>query len=146
MYLSVGSSYKIKGAMEKLAPGEPNEPRPVAAPPPAPSDVQYQAIPQAAQASYQPPPAYAPPVAAGVQLTADAKFGQVAIRVQPLDAEVLIDGEPWKGAPGAERLVVHLSAGTHRIEIRKEGFDAFVTAVEIRRGEVTVLNVSLARF
>ena len=104
-------------------------------------------LPQAAPALYQPPPAHAPPpVETAVQLTADAKFGQVAIRVQPVDAEVVIDGEPWKGAPGAERLVVHLSAGTHRVEIRKDGFDSFVTAVEIRRGEVTVLNVSLARF
>ncbi|MBP1603114.1 MAG: hypothetical protein H6Q09_286, partial [Acidobacteria bacterium] len=34
---------------------------------------------------------------------------------------------------------------THRVEIRKEGFDPFVTAIEIRAGEVTVLNVSLAK-
>jgi hypothetical protein len=39
-----------------------------------------------------------------------------------------------------------LSAGTHRVEIRKDGYDPFVTAVEITRGESTVLNVSLARF
>ena len=78
-------------------------------------------------------------------MNADSRFGQVAIRVQPADAEITIDGEPWKGPQGAERLVVHLAAGTHRVEIRKEGFDPFVTAVEIRRGEVTVLNVSLAR-
>jgi hypothetical protein len=46
---------------------------------------------------------------------------------------------------GAERLVVQLSAGTHRVEIRREGYDPFATAVEIRRGETTVLNVSLAK-
>jgi len=33
-----------------------------------------------------------------------------------------------------------------RVEIRKDGDDAFVTAVEITRGETTVLNVSLSRF
>jgi hypothetical protein len=70
----------------------------------------------------------------------------VAIRVQPADAAVLIDGEPWSSPAGADRLVVHLAPGTHRVEIRKDGFDAFVTAFEIRRGETTVLNVSLARF
>jgi hypothetical protein len=70
----------------------------------------------------------------------------VAIRVQPADAEVLIDGEPWRAQSGAERLVVQLAAGTHRVEIRKEGYDPFVTAVEIRRGETAVLNVSLSRF
>jgi hypothetical protein len=58
---------------------------------------------------------------------------------------VTIDGEAWKGPQGADRLVVHLAAGTHRVEIRKEGFDPFVTAVEVKRGEVAVLNVSLAK-
>jgi hypothetical protein len=79
-------------------------------------------------------------------LAGDSRFGQLAVRVQPSDAEVFINGEPWRAPAGAERLLVFLSPGTHRIEIRKEGFDSFVTAVEIRRGEVTPLNVSLARF
>jgi hypothetical protein len=87
----------------------------------------------------------APPAETDPPLNADSRFGQVAIRVQPADAEITIDGEPWRGPQGAERLVVHLASGTHRIEIRKEGFDPFVTAFEIRKGEVTVLNVSLAR-
>jgi hypothetical protein len=65
--------------------------------------------------------------------------------VQPGDAEVIIDGEPWKGPQGAERLVVHLPPGAHRVEIRKDGFDAFVTSVDVRTGEVTVLNVSLPK-
>jgi len=143
LYLSVGSSYKIKGTMEKLAAGEPNEPRPVPAPEPWPAQAQYQQPqPVAPRAA---PPANAPPVETYPLTNADSRFGQVAIRVQPADAEITIDGQPWKGPPGAERLVVHLAAGTHRVEIRKEGFDPFVTAVEIRRGEVTVLNVSLAR-
>jgi hypothetical protein len=74
-----------------------------------------------------------------------SRFGQVAIRVQPADAEIRIDGEVWQSPQGADRLVVHLSPGTHRVEIKKDGFDPFVTAVEIRRGEVAVLNVSLAK-
>jgi hypothetical protein len=130
--------------MEKLAPGEPNEPRPVPPPEPVTSTVQGQEAQPAA-----PPPAGAPvttaPADAYPAPGADSRFGQVAIRVQPGDAAVTIDGEPWKGPPGAERLVVHLPAGTHRVEIRKEGFDPFVTAIEIRRGEVTVLNVSLSK-
>ena len=79
-------------------------------------------------------------------MTSDSRFGQLAIRVQPGDAEVFINGEPWRAPAGAERLVVFLSPGTHRVEIRKEGFDPFVAAVEVRRGERTPLNVSLARF
>ena len=145
LYLSVGSSYKIKGTMEKLAAGEPNEPRPVPAPEPPPAQGQYQyqepqpAPPQAG------PPSNPPPVETSPPPSADSRFGQAAIRVQPAGAEITIDGEPWRGPQGAERLVVHLAAGTHRVEIRAEGFDPFVTAIEIRKGEVTVLNVSLAK-
>jgi hypothetical protein len=110
---------------------------------------QYQPSQQYPQ--YAAPEPQAPPQArTGLQydppLTSDSRFGQVAIRVQPGDAEVLINGEPWRAPAGSERLLVFLSPGTHRVEIRKEGFDPFVTAVEIRRGEVTPLNVSLARF
>jgi hypothetical protein len=137
LYLSVGSSYKIKGVMEKLAPGEPIEPRPTPAAEPAQPQYQH---PQTGA-----PPTDVPPIEPSAQASADSRFGQVAIRVQPADAQVIIDGETWKGPQGAERLVVHLPAGTHRIEIRKEGFDQFVTAVEVRRGEVAVVNVSLSK-
>ena len=65
--------------------------------------------------------------------------------MQPGDATVLIDGEPWRGPAGADRLVVQLAAGTHRVEIRKEGYDPFVTSVEIRQGETATLNVSLPK-
>jgi hypothetical protein len=147
LYLNVGSTYRIKGVMEKLAPGEPAEPRPQAA----------IIMPQRpVQAGPEPPDNYPPPSPPEMRgaepnlsvqpVSGDAKFGQVAIRVQPGDAEVIIDGEAWRNPQGADRLVVHLSPGTHRIEIKKEGFDPFVTAVEIKRGETAVLNVSLTRF
>ena len=142
LYLSAGTSYKIKGTLERLAPGEPNEARPTAAyqPPPGPA-------PQAPRGMPAPPPAQgaAPVEPSSIQLSADSRFGQLAIRVQPGDADVIIDGETWKGSQGADRLVVHLTAGAHRVEIRKEGFDPFVTAVEIKRGEVATLNVSLTK-
>ena len=148
LYLNVGSTYRIKGVMEKLAPGEPGEPRP------QPSVMTRQRPVQAGPEppdNYYPPPAQSEPRAAEPApsippVAADSRFGQIAIRVQPGDAEVLIDGEAWRNPPGADRLVVHLSPGTHRVEIRKEGFDPFVTAVDITRGETAVLNVSLTRF
>jgi len=158
--LSEGSTLRMKGALEPLAPGEPNEPRPQAAAQQGWTEPQAQMTPQyrapepqypGAQPQYPgaqpqgPPPERQAPVS-NPPLTANSRFGQVAIRVQPADADVLINGELWRNTDGAERMLVYLSPGTHRVEIRKEGFDAFVTAVEIRRGEVTPLNVSLARF
>jgi hypothetical protein len=156
LYLSPGSTYRIKGVMERLAPGEPMEPRPQ--PPYAqPSYGQ----PAYGQPAYAPPPAYEPPrpepqyqgpppdqpvQQPAVPPPADGRYGQLAIRVQPADAEVLIDGEPWRSPAGADRLVVALAPGTHRVEIRREGYDPFVTAIDVRRGETTPLNVSLARF
>ena len=65
----------------------------------------------------QAPPRRPPPARSA------AGFGTLAIRVQPADAIVLIDGERWQTSSGPERLVVDVPQGPHRIEIRKEGFD-----------------------
>jgi hypothetical protein len=65
--------------------------------------------------------------------------------VQPGDAEVLIDGERWEGALENERLVVQLGAGTHRLEIRKEGYRSYFTDIPVRGGETRTLNVALTR-
>jgi hypothetical protein len=131
--------------LEKLAPGEQEEPRPQPAYQPPRADAQV----DPPQAYRNPEPQALPPAAPAAESyppPGDSRYGQVAIRVQPTDAEVFIDGEPWRTQAGVERLLVQLPAGTHRVEIRKEGYDSFVTAVEIRRGETAVLNVSLSRF
>jgi hypothetical protein len=88
-----------------------------------------------------PPPAQPAP-AAGVGIEA-RNFGALVFRVQPAGAEILIDGERWQGPEGADRLVVQVSEGSHRIEIRKEGFAPFTTDVTVRGGETTPINVSL---
>ena len=67
------------------------------------------------------------------------------IRVQPADADVLIDGERWRGPGGDDRLVVQVTDGRHRIEVRKEGYQPFTTEVDVRGGESVPLNVSLPR-
>jgi len=85
----------------------------------------------------------APPDRAGTP-SREGTSGSVAIRVQPSDAEILIDGERWTGN-GDDRLVVQLSPGRHQIEARKDGYRPFSTAVDIRAGESTPLNVSLGR-
>lgn len=72
-------------------------------------------------------------------------LGTLSIRVQPADADVFIDGERWDWPAGENRLVVDLPEGSHRVEVRREGHQSFSTTVDVRRGEVTPLNVSLRR-
>ena len=70
-------------------------------------------------------------------------YGSLAIRVQPNDAEISIDGEPWRAPGGQERLIVEVAEGSHTVEIRKSGYRTYVTQIEVRRGGTTPLNVSL---
>ena len=56
-----------------------------------------------------------------------------------------IDGERWEGAQDQDRLVVQLGAGTHTVEIRKDGYRTYITDLTVRPGETTTLNVSLTR-
>lgn len=117
-----GATFRVRYAMEELKPGDTPDPRPVA--PATPSPGRRPGSPQASGRS---------------------DFGAVAIRVQPRDAVVTIDGERWETPPDNDRLVVQLPAGEHRVEIRKEGFGSYSSMVDVRRGDETALNVSLAR-
>jgi len=119
-------SYTIRETMQPLAPGDVPEPRPV------PSERAPQQGPPPRGRAPGPPP----------ERNAD-RFGAVVVRVQPADAEVFIDGERWETPAGENRLMVELSAGSHRVEIRKEGFRPYNSTVTIRSGETVTLNVSL---
>jgi hypothetical protein len=70
-------------------------------------------------------------------------FGSLVIRVQPAGADVVIDGERWQGPEGSERLVIQVSEGSHRVEVRKDGYVPFSTTVRVRNGETAPVNVSL---
>ena len=52
------------------------------------------------------------------------RFGLLALRSQPADAQVFIDGELWGSLAGLDGLSIHLPTGRHRLEVRKEGFRA----------------------
>ena len=69
--------------------------------------------------------------------------GTLNLRVQPIDAVVIIDGERWDSPEGGSRLVVQLSSGAHRIEVRKDGFRTYTSTFQIRPGETQSLNISL---
>ena len=75
----------------------------------------------------------------------DASFGAIAVRVQPADADVLIDGERWEGPSADEALVLEIAPGTHRVEVRKDGYRGYSTQIDVQAGETAPINVSLPR-
>ena len=56
----------------------------------------------------------------------------------------MIDGEVWQGPLDSDRLVIQLGAGTHNVEIRKEGYRSYLTDIPIGNGQVRTLNVALS--
>ncbi len=70
-------------------------------------------------------------------------FGTLAIQVQPADAVILVDGEPWERPHGDARLSLDLAPGPHEVEVRKEGHRTYRTTIEVSPGETTAVNVSL---
>jgi hypothetical protein len=82
------------------------------------------------------------------QPTDPSAYGTLALRVQPSGGPgtvILIDGERWATRGTSDQLLVRLAEGKHHVEIRRPGFEAFLTDVDIRRGDSTPLNVSLVR-
>jgi hypothetical protein len=156
VYLTPDSTHHIKERLEPLPAGAPNEPPPTPIPPDAAGQPGYppnvppmsrnirrtparrMPPPEAPQEAPPPPPRDAAPGEA-------SNFGSLVIQVQPPDADVLIDGEKWRGPQGEERLVVQLPEGPHRIEVQKDGFQTYSGSVTIRGGETSPLNVSLPR-
>jgi hypothetical protein len=124
VYLTRDRTFKIKQQLEKLPAGEAAEPRPIPAPLPA---------------GAPPPPPTAPPAGPA----ASAATGRLTIQVQPSDASVSIDGQPWPMSPGQDTVVVDLSEGRHVIQVRKPGYVGYLSEADVRRGETTTLNVSL---
>ena len=149
VYLTPDSTFKVKYMMERLAAGDVAEPRPTPPNPPPPDaggpdpqgpPPQRGPIVRRAPQPGIPPPPPNPGAPRGGQASS---YGTLAIRVQPGDATVTIDGERWAGPQGQERLLVEVAEGNHRVQVQKDGFDSFATEITVRRGETTPLNVSL---
>lgn len=140
MYFSPNSSLRIREKLERLGPGEPNESRPVPVDDP-------QGLRDAPPEPAGPPPTRdEPPQSQAPRRmpAADVSLGQVSVRVQPLDADIVIDGELWQRAQGLDRLAISLPVGPHRVDVRKPGFVPFTTEVAVKAGETVSLNVSLS--
>jgi hypothetical protein len=126
---SPGQSYRIKHAMAPLAAGEASPERP------------------------KPQPGAATPSQRGPfdafgrtqQPASVTRVGAtIAIRVQPGDATVLVDGERWQTS-GGDRLEIQVTPGEHRIEIQKDGYQPFTTTVRVGAGATAPVNVSLTK-
>jgi hypothetical protein len=156
LYLQPLGTVNLKQTLEPLQPGDVQDARP--SPSTRTADT-ARAIPQGQDRQSQRPraravpqqnpvppqgavPAPVPPV--GNQRP-DATVGVLAVRVQPGGAAVLIDGERWEGPSGEERLLVQLTPGEHRIEVRRQGYQSFSRTITIRGGETETVNVSLSR-
>jgi hypothetical protein len=128
IYLQPGKTFNVRHAMEPLGPGESEPvrpsggPRPQAFPPTRPDDEGFEG---------QPPRG------------AQSEFGALALRVQPGDATVTIDGESWEASSQSGRLIVQLAAGVHTLEIRKDNYRTYITDITVRPGETTTLNVAM---
>jgi PEGA domain len=129
LYVSPREGYKIQRAMEPLAPGEAAPPRPTPAPAASSPREREERMSRYPERDYP----------------QQSRFGTLSIRVQPVDAEIYVDGERWEFSGARDRLVIELSEGPHRLEIRKEGLEPYATTVHIRPGEAATINVSLTR-
>jgi hypothetical protein len=156
MYFRPNGGYKVSHTLEKLAAGQPDDPKPQPAPQAASPVRQggerdpYEPVPglRAPEPRWPDPvggePRPVPPAEPSEARRAPAApFGSLVVRVQPEGASVVIDGERWQGPEGADRLVVQLADGRHRVEIRRDGYAPYSADVDVRAGESTVLNVSL---
>jgi PEGA domain len=152
LYLSPNGGRKISATMEKLGAGEAMEP-----PPTPPVQAESDRTPQRdrpfpggrrAPDGRDTPPRDAPAprdVPAPPAASQPARGGSLVLRVQPGEADILIDGELSKGPSGDERLVVQVSEGHHRIEVKKDGYVTFSSEVDVKAGDSLPINVSLAR-
>ena len=135
LYVTPDSTFKVKYRMQPLVPGEAPEPRPVPSNPPLPVVQAPLPFPPA----NRPAGVESPPRQPGAQ---SAGNGTLEIRLQPADAELVIDGQPWPTS-GQGRIQIDASEGRHTVQVRKAGYVGYLTDVQVRWGETTVLNVSL---
>jgi len=146
VYLTRDRTFKIKQAMEKLPAGETGEARPTPAPLPAGAPPP---LPLPRDRRRGPPPnvpgtATPPGGTAGPGAPASpGATGRLTIHIQPADANVLIDGQPWPATPGQDTVVVDLSEGRHVIQVRKAGYVGYLAEADVRSGDTTTLNVAL---
>jgi len=133
-----GATLRVEHVMQPLAAGQPEDARPAPSRTPRSRSSSDAYPPQDVQRQ---PDVRVPAPHRGAE---SGEYGSLSMRVQPLNAEVIVDGEPWQ-SPEAGSLTLQLADGLHRVTVRKEGYRVYNAEVRVRRGDTTSLNVSLSR-
>ena len=150
VYLTPNKTTTIDGDLEQLLPGDPAEPipQPKTPPPPPPNP----GANRPAMAGRGTPRRLPPPPPPGGQQTPpppstnESRFGAISLQVQPSGATVFVDGERWAGpANQDERLIIQVTAGRHHVEVEHDGYERFITEIDVRASDTAPLNISLAR-
>ena len=139
LYLAPASTLNLHDTLEPLPPGVASQLPPVAPPVPPPPAGSYRSPRTPPSTSLPAPPPQLTIEEEGVQA---AGFGTLNLRVQPADATVRIDGQPWVTSEEGHFLV-QVSDGSHRVEISKPGYRSFSTDIAVHEGKAVPLNVSL---
>lgn len=142
VYTQPGKTFNVRHEMAQLAPGDAEPVRP--APRPRPTN------PPSRSQRYAPneerdhdPGAIVPEQGPGPDRGQRSEFGSLALRVQPGDANIMIDGEPWQNSGDNERFTLQLGPGVHNVQIRKDGYRTYMTDITVRPGQTTTLNVAM---
>ena len=159
IYIQPTGTFRLRYSMVPLGPGEAPEPRPEQPPPPPPQGAPgapsqggpniYPPQGYPPQGAY-PPQGPSPPPGPPYQQGPPPQGGRsdsasLTIRVQPGNAEVLIDGERWEGPAADDRLVVQVAPGLHHVEVRRDGYRTYQSDINVRPGETSTVNISLTR-
>lgn len=147
LYLGPNSTRKIEGTLEKMAPGEPVEPLPQPSMLPNRLDPGAGRPPIVGRGAARRPP-QPPPTDRGRQQPSPnaSRFGTISVQVQPSGATVFVDGERWTGPVNAdERLIIQVAEGRHHVEVEHDGYERFVTEIDVRGSDTAPLNISLTR-
>jgi hypothetical protein len=134
LYLRPGSTFTLPAALQPIEPGEPSPlpPSSTRVPPPVQPE------------SYRVPLARWPGITTAPQRgrATHAPTAWLDLHVEPTDAVVLIDGEPWlTSSPG--HVVVDVDTGPHRIWVARPGFVTTEMDVTLRLGDWRVIGLSL---
>jgi hypothetical protein len=88
------------------------------------------------------PPGSTPSESAPMEIGPVTPAGRVTLQVEPLDAEVLVDGHPLRRRDDAP-YEVGLLEGVHQVEVRAPGHQEHRQEVVVRGGTATNLTVRL---